>query len=193
MKTVVFIDGENFKKALRAVLISEGKKKENIDFLHIDYNFLIKNVLGRKKINEIRYYGAKLRMYKETKKKSLKLIQDQRNLINYLKKQGINFIKSGNVRMHKKVINGKTVYLFSEKGVDVRLAVDMISMACKDKIKTAIICSSDSDLQPAVSELKRRGIETIYLGFDKKPNKGLIYTTDKAILFRSEEILDAMK
>ena len=53
----------------------------------------------------------------------------------------------------------------------------------------AIICSSDSDLQPAIAELKKRKIKVMYLGFQTNPNKGLTYTADETILFRNNEII----
>lgn len=59
--------------------------------------------------------------------------------------------------------------------------------------KTIILCSSDSDLQPAIAEVKKRGVEVIYLGFENKPNKGLTYTTSRTILLRNSEVIDACK
>jgi uncharacterized LabA/DUF88 family protein len=84
--------------------------------------------------------------------------------------------------------NGKSRITFKEKGVAVRIAVDLVSFSCDKTIKKAIICSSDSDLQPAIAEARKRGIEIIYLGFESFPNKGLMYTTNKTILFRNSEI-----
>ena len=72
----------------------------------------------------------------------------------------------------------------------MKLAVDMITLACDNKLKTAIIGSSDSDLQPAIKELKDRKIERIYLGFEDNPNKGLTYTTNRTILIRNSEVLE---
>ena len=81
---------------------------------------------------------------------------------------------------------------FLHKGVDVRIAVDMVTLACDKKMDTAILCSSDSDLQPAVYELKKRKVKVVYLGFEIKPNKGLAYSADRTILFRNQEILSAL-
>jgi uncharacterized LabA/DUF88 family protein len=80
--------------------------------------------------------------------------------------------------------------IFKEKGVDVRIAVDMITFARSKELKTAIIGSSDSDLQPAVRELENLGIERIYLGFENSPNKGLLYTTNRTILIRNSEVTE---
>ena len=66
----------------------------------------------------------------------------------------------------------------------------MITFACDKKLKTAIIASSDSDLQPAIKELEKREIERIYLGFENMPNKGLTFTTNRTILIRNSEVLE---
>jgi len=66
------------------------------------------------------------------------------------------------------------------------------NFACGNELKTAIIGSSDSDLQPAVRELGNLGIERIYLGFENSPNKGLTYTTNRTILIRNSEIDEFM-
>ncbi len=81
--------------------------------------------------------------------------------------------------------------IFREKGVDVKIAVDLVAFSADKIIKTAILCSSDSDLQPAVQEARKRGVKVIYLGFQFQPNKGLTYTTNGTVLFRNSEILKA--
>jgi len=62
-------------------------------------------------------------------------------------------------------------------------------MACDNLLDTAIIISSDSDLQPAISELNLKNVKSIYVGFESNPNKGLMYTTNRTILVRNSEIL----
>lgn len=82
--------------------------------------------------------------------------------------------------------------VFREKGVDVRIAVDLVSLACDGKLETAVICSSDSDLQPAIKEIKNRKTEVVYLGFENNPNKGLSFTADRTILLRNSEVLSSI-
>lgn len=106
-----------------------------------------------------------------------------------MEKQGFETILAGSVRGNKvKDKNGVETVVFREKGVDVRLAVDTVSMACDKQLKTAIICSSDSDLQPAVEQLKFRNVEVIYVGFEVLQNRGLTYTADRTILIRNAEL-----
>ena len=61
------------------------------------------------------------------------------------------------------------------------------------KVKTIILCSSDSDLQPAIEEVKRREVDCVYVGFEVNPNKGISYTTNRTILMRNAEVFDFEK
>ena len=188
-KVVLFIDGENLRHYIEDVLKKTHKKREP-SILKVNLKELFKIVLSNIKINKMIYYSAKLKEYKETLNRSKELIQKQRALKAKLQNQGFTYIMGGYVRPQKVVIDKKEKIIFKEKGVDVKLAVDLVSMACDKTIDTAVICSSDSDLQPAIKEVKQRGIRVIYLGFEYKPNKGLIYTTNRAILIRDSEVIN---
>ncbi len=184
---VLFIDGENFLHKLKEVLIDRKIDIRKVDLSKFNFNLLLNKSLEEYKIYRKIFYAAKLHFHQETKDKSVKLILFQRYLKTNLEKQGFIFSIAGNVRSQK--IGNKVI--FREKGVDVKIAVDLVSLACDRKLTTAILCSSDSDLQPAIEELKGRSVETIYLGFELNPNKGLTYTTNRTILFRNSEILEA--
>lgn len=187
--TVLFIDGENFTYKIEEVLKSKNIKKENVDIASLDFNKFFALPLKDFKISRKIFYSAKLHFYPETKDKSNELINSQRKLKNSLIEQGFEFIMAGNVRDQKVTVDHKTKIIFREKGVDVRIAVDLVTLACDKHLKTAVLCSSDSDLQPAVKEARKRDVEVVYLGFEVNPNKGLTYTTNRTILFRDSEIL----
>lgn len=192
-KTILYIDGENLKNYIKTVLRVEGIKEKNFDIENFDLSSLFKSPLKGIKISEKRYYSAKIRYHPKTPKKSKELILKQRVQKTNLEKQKIDFIIGGNVRPQEIKLNGKKKTIFREKGVDVKIAVDLVTNTCDKTIKTAILCSSDSDLQPAVKEITKRGVEVIYLGFEINPNKGLTYTTNRTILIRNSEILDTYK
>lgn len=189
MDTYLFIDGENFLYKVEDALREVGISKNKIDTNRLDLNSLISEVLKGYKISKKTFYSAKLHMFDETKEKSRILIHKQRVLKQNLEKQGFEFLIAGNVRPQAVTHDGKTTFVFKEKGVDVKIAVDLVSLCCDKKIDTAILCSSDSDLQPAITEIKRRGVKVVYLGFEISPNKGLTFTCNKTILFRNNEIL----
>lgn len=182
--TVLFIDGENFIHKLKDVITERKLDIDSLDIAQIDFASLfaspLQGFIPKRKI----FYAAKLRHHQETKKKSAELVKFQRKLRNTLIKQGFAFVIAGNVRAQK--VENKLV--FKEKGVDVKIAVDMVSLACEGELQVAIICSSDSDLQPAIKEAKKRGVEVVYLGFELQPNKGLTATTNRTVLFRNAEV-----
>jgi uncharacterized LabA/DUF88 family protein len=190
-KTIAFIDGENFRHKVEEVLKTGHKDLSSVDFAEIDLLGLLDKVLKKYKISEKRYYGAKIRQHSDTPKKSQELIILQRRLKTNLEKQGFTYIIAGNVRAQSVRMDGATRLIFREKGVDVRIAVDLVTLACDKKMNVAILCSSDSDLQPAITELRKRKVKIIYLGFQISPNKGLTFTTHETILFRNHEIFDA--
>jgi len=104
-----------------------------------------------------------------------------------LENQGFDFIYGGRVRAHE---TKRKFIIFKEKGVDVKIAVDIISAAYKKELNIIVLASSDSDLQPAVKELREMKIESIYLGFEIDQNRGLSYTTNRTILIRNSEVLE---
>lgn len=186
-KIVLFIDGENFLHKVEDVLKEEGIAKDIQSLALIDLNKLFKEPLKNFNISRKIFHVSRLHIHPETRKKSLELIKFQRKLRNNLVKQGYEFVIAGNVRAQK--VEDKIV--FREKGVDVKIAVDLVVFACDKKMESAILCSSDSDLQPAIKELRDRGIRVVYLGFETNPNKGLSYTTNRTVLLRNSEVIEA--
>ncbi len=189
MESILFVDGRNFINKIENVL--RENKIKNVDYSLYDFGGLMNKVLAGIKIDRRLFYFGKLVKHSETLEKSAKLIESQRKLKTSLEKQGFEIIIAGRIRGHlEKCQMGHETLVFKEKGVDVRIAVDMVRFACDDKFKLAIIGSSDSDLQPAVGELKNHKVKRIYLGFENMPNKGLTFTTDRTILIRNLEILE---
>lgn len=188
MRAVLYVDGNNFLGKLREVFREEHVTEPLWD--RYDFESLFKQILGNLNLDEKRIYFARLKEHPETKEKSKTLIEERRRLKNRFEQAGFTVVLSGTVRGHYvRDLDGKSVLVFKEKGVDVGLAVDMVSTACDKNLITAIMASSDSDLQPAIRELTKRGVECIYLGFEIQPNKGLTYTTKRTILIRNSEAL----
>lgn len=189
MKTILFIDGRNFLSKLELILNPKGNNP--IDYSTYDFEGLIDKVLNGIVIDGKLFYLGKLLKHSETLKKSEELIEQQRKLKTHLEQQEFEVIIAGRVRGHiERCPKGHDILTFKEKGVDVKIATDMISSACDQQVKTAIIGSSDSDLQPAIKELEKRRVERIYLGFENSPNKGLTFTTNRTILIRNSEVLE---
>jgi len=191
MKTILFIDGRNFISKIESVLNPNKEKGKEVNFSIYNFSGLLDKVLVGISVDKKIFYIGRLTKHEKTKEKSTELIQKQRELKNYLEKQGFEVIYAGRVRGHEESCpKGHKFLTFKEKGVDVRIAVDMITFAHSKELKVAIIGSSDSDLQPAIKELKNEGAERIYLGFEISPNKGLTFTTNRTILIRNSEVAE---
>ena len=187
MVTILFIDGENFRYKCKNVVKASGK---NFDWEKMDISGLIGQVLSGMTLDEKRYYASKIVIHPQSSQKSKQLQEQQRRLKTKSEQAGYQFIISGRVRgQEQNDTNGNLVVVFKEKGVDVRIAVDMVTLACDDKLDTAVLASSDSDLQPAIKEATKRGKEVIYLGFERGVNKGMTFTSSRTILIRDSEVL----
>ena len=187
-KTILYIDGQNFLGKLKDVFKSYGTSYP----VWSTYNFrgLLDGVLEDIKIDERNIYFATIHAHPATPAKSIELKKEMRRLKTWMGKQGFQYIKAGNVRAYQgKSFKGEKTLSFREKGVDVKMAIDMVVAACDKKVSTIILASSDSDYQPAVKEVTNRGVECIYLGFEQMPNKGLMYTTNRTILVRNSEVI----
>ncbi|MFA5828198.1 MAG: NYN domain-containing protein [Candidatus Shapirobacteria bacterium] len=191
-KVALFIDGENLRHYVEQVLLDGGFKKHEFSILNIDFEKMFKGALSGLNIVTKIYYSAKLQVTPETEKTSRLLVNKQRFLKTRLEKQKYQFLIAGKVRPQLIDDGNKKKIVFKEKGVDVRIAVDLVKSAFDRNFNTVVLCSSDSDLQPAIKEARSRGLEIIYLGFESMPNKGLTFTTNKTILLRSSEIINAI-
>ena len=192
MNTILLIDGENFKGKIKAVFKENNKDKAI--WHEFDFKGLLEKVLKDIKIDRRVFYFAKIKEHDGSKEKSKQLIEEQRLLKTHPEKQGFEVILSGRVRgQFEEDKNGKKVLVFREKGVDVKIAVDMVSLSCDKKVKEVILGSSDSDLQPAIKEVRDRKVNCIYLGFETQPNKGMTYTTNRTILIRNSEVIEFEK
>ena len=192
MDIILLIDGENLKGKIRTVF--KDAKKERPVWHEFDFNGLFNKVLTEIKIYKKIFYFARIKEHQGSKEKSRQLIEEQRLLKTHLEKQGFEVILSGRVRgQMEETQNGKRVLVFKEKGVDVKIAVDMVSLSCDKKVKEIILASSDSDLQPAVKEIIDRKVSCVYLGLEAQPNKGLSYTTNRTILIRNSELFEFEK
>ncbi len=192
MQTVLLIDGENFKGKIRSVF--QFAKKDKPVWHDYDFKGLIDTVLKGITLDKKVFYFARIKEHEASKEKSKQLIEEQRLLKTHLEKQGFEVVLSGRVRGQlEDGHGGKKILVFKEKGVDVKIAVDMVSMSCDHKAREIILGSSDSDLQPAIKEARDRSVECVYLGFEAQPNKGISYTTNRTVLIRNAEVLQFEK
>jgi uncharacterized LabA/DUF88 family protein len=194
MKTVVYIDGQNFLYKAADVLIATGKIKGKQDLHTFSFRTLIEKLLDEEHI-EIRFYGTKIKRRKsppETEhivEKSVIMLDSQRKLRNCLNKEGVIFIESGKLKLRDGELCKECGA--QEKGVDVRIAIDMILDACNEEDQKFILISSDTDLLPAIQNVTARGKEVTYVGFSDKLIKALVTNATETQIIRDSEIITA--
>ncbi len=182
-RIIIFIDGNNFYYKLKDLTSGDGEFLKLLDF---NYQGFAKNLIKENVLVEIRYYiGAVKRQNGINKEKSEKLYANQQKLLAKLQQQNIPVIL-GNLIQHP----DKS---FHEKGVDVRLAVEMIRFAREDKYDVAYLLSSDTDLVPAVEEVKSFKKQVVSIGVSKGQSFGLTRVSNNTILLRAEDVVSYIK
>jgi len=144
----VYIDGGNFFHSLKNSGIQEK------DF---DYRKFVDWICGESAKN-VRYYVGQVKR-ENGNAKSEELYKSQQQRFERLKKFGFYLVRGRLVK-----IGGK----FMEKGVDVRIGIDIAIGAAKNYYDKAFVISSDSDLVPAIEfAAHETDKEIIYVGFEK--------------------------
>lgn len=199
MKTVVYIDGQNFLYKAADVLIAAGKISEKQQLHTFSFRTLIENLLGESGV-DIRFYGTKLKRQKSPPEteliaaKSIAMLDSQRRLRNCLAKQSIIFVESGKLKLRDGDLCkecGSQEKHFQEKGVDVRIAVDMMADAHSSEDQEFVLISSDTDLLPAIQNIRALNKEVMYVGFSDKLTNALVANASQTQIIRDQEIIEA--
>lgn len=174
-KVAVFIDGSNLYFKLRTLIPSK------MDFIRYRYRDLASSMIGQgEKLSYVGYYVGVVRDTKRTRdhEKTLDLLRNQQKLFEQLRHQGIDIVKGYLLER-----DGK----YFEKGVDVRLAVDIVTMAQARAFDIGVVISSDTDLIPAIQTAQKLKREIVYVGFEHQPSLALIRQADRARLVTRAE------
>lgn len=190
---IIYIDGENFLHRVEDILKSAKVIKEKTEITKLSIRQLLLQILPEYTNPEIRYYGTKIRLSdiddKVVLKRAAEIAESQRRLKRDLTKQTIEFITAGSLRVrevHCRHCN-KTTLVFKEKGVDVRMAVDIIEDAKPNAHQ--IIVSSDSDLLPAINVARYTKKSRItYIHHAEQPNYAMIKASNESRVFTNNQI-----
>ena len=175
MRVIVFIDGNNFYHRLRYLTTN----RKTISLLAFDFVGFCKWLCKNNELVEIRYYIGVVRRQKNNVK-SEKMYTDQQRLFFKLQRQNVKIIL-GQLIQHR---DGT----YHEKGVDVRLAVEMIRLARQNKYDIVYLLSSDTDLVPAVEEVLTFNKKVRYIGAADSQSFGLSKITGNYLILRPEDI-----
>jgi len=147
--------------------------------LGFNYKALVRYLVQPNHLVACRYYVGSVKRNSHSKK-SEKMYADQQKLLAALEQHGIEHVLGALIRHPDET--------FHEKGVDVRLAVEMIRLARQNVYDTAYLISSDTDLVAAIEEVQSFGKTVQYIGTAKGQSFGLTKVADDTRLLRLEDI-----
>lgn len=198
MKVQIFIDGGNFHHL--------GLKSIGLEEADFDFEKFAEFLAGDREISDLgkRYYVGTVRE-KEGDIRSKEAMAKQTRLFNELIKSKW-VIKTSKLRERTEevVIDGRVddyqalksrgisrikYRRFREKGIDVKIATDLVAAALDSKYDVAILVSSDTDLIPMVDWIRMRLKKKIeYIGFSipAKPGKGSDVRPPQACIARTD-------
>lgn len=169
-RIAIYIDGGNFYRLLKA----SGLPKE----FHLNYIQFADFLARTRRLISKRYYIGTVRNH-DGSVKGDKLVRSQQKFLAGLESDGFT-IKRGRIVYDHQI---------REKGIDVKIAVDLVVGAMEDIYDTAIVVSSDTDLIPAIRYVQHRGKKVEYVGFSYQPSVGMTKEADLSVLLLSDQLL----
>lgn len=168
-RVAIFIDGSNFYQRIRDTGIPRGSR--------FDYSSLAHLLTRGRTLVSKRYYIGVVRNHDHSAK-SQQLVDSQQRFLSNLETEGYGIERGRIVYDHK----------IREKGVDVKIAVDLIVGATSDQFDTAVVASSDTDLIPAIKHVISIGKQVEYVGFAAKPSLGMTRECSLSVLLLPDDI-----
>lgn len=168
-RIAILVDGSNLYHYLRELKLT--------GLIEFDYKAFSQFLAHGRAVVSSTYYIGKVRSQGDTKGEELR--RWQQRLVARLHSMGWK-VEYGHMMQHDGI--------FTEKGVDVHIAVDLLTGAYEDHFDTAVLVSSDTDLIPAVHGVRRKGKKIEYIGFAHRPSFGLIKSVDLTTTLRGEDL-----
>jgi len=142
-RVILFVDGSNLYGSIRELTKRMGVR------IGINYEKFFHFLAGGRKLARVYYYHS--------------LPQEESNPEVF--KQQVDFMYAVRARANENGINLKVRQAFQqprglgfvEKGTDVKLATDLLSLAFHDAYDVAVLVSGDSDYVEVVEEVQRLG------------------------------------
>lgn len=192
----IYIDGENFVHIIVHALLEQELIKSRDDLKYFDFRKFVQiiNRQQNKGSDEIFYYAARLKVIKinpEILEKTKKMIKWNDTWINQIIAQGVGYVKHGQIKVRDSEVCpkcGHSQAILQEKGVDVGMAVDIVSDSLRKTITECFVVSGDSDLVPAVRRAHGAGVRVVYVGYSKWFNKSLSSVADEVRTFTPEDL-----
>lgn len=169
----IYIDGSNTYQRLKSL----GLPRQAARF---DYSAFINHLVGDRNLRSKRYYVGVVRNINGSEKAE-KMVRSQQKFLDNLQTEGFE-IKRGKIMYDSGNIR--------EKGVDVKLSLDLVIGAVDNWYDTAIVISSDTDLIPAIKYVRKAKNKNIeYVGFGATPSFGMIKEASISRVFSDTDLI----
>jgi len=178
-RVMVFIDGAYLRKRCE-----EFGGHDNIKWAKLSWTFIrMFNTYGTNPFNanliRIYYYDAK----------PPETAPDYENAMKYFEK--IESQYAFTVRLGKKVKSSKGKD--RQKGVDILMAIDALTMAYQNQYDTAIFLLADADFKPLIDAVKHAGKKTLGIYYRLSCPKDLSDSFDMRIWLRKKDFGDFLE
>ncbi|MBU3957081.1 NYN domain-containing protein [Patescibacteria group bacterium] len=168
----IYIDGGNLYKRLKTLGIPQNSNR-------FDYSAFTKYLIGNRSLISKRYYIGTVRNV-DGSEKAEEMVRNQQKFLESIQKEGFE-IKRGKIMYD----DGK----IREKGVDVKLSLDLVIGAVDNLYDTAIVISSDTDLIPAIKYVRKAKNKNVeYIGFGINPSIGMIKESTISRIFSDTDL-----
>ncbi len=191
----ILIDGENFRHQIANVLVGQGKMTSKHEYFPFDWTGFLAEACGST-TNDITYYTTRIKQPEhpvsaEFEQRIAEIATANRRQIAGLTNQGIRVVKAGNLKLHKsyKCSNcGQETLVIQEKGVDVRVAIDVV-LAASSGEQDIVLVSSDSDIIPALDAVKDKDSNITYLCYESWVNNAVAASVTNTVSYNEALVL----
>ena len=167
-RVAILVDGSNFYHYIKELGLTNQ--------LSFDYQAFARSLSRDRQLVSATYYVGKVR--EDGSARSRRLMANQQRLTARLTQAGWQLGYGHLLKTDR----------YHEKGVDVLMAVDLLRGAYKNDYDTALLVSSDTDLIPAILEIRQAGKQLEYVGFSHRPSYGMIKNSDIRDLLKKEDL-----
>lgn len=190
----ILIDGENLRHQIAHVLLAKGLITEVNNYFPFNLAGFCK-AIAQDDTATINYYTTKIKQPKYTIPKALEekiatITEANRRWVADLTNQSVRVVKAGYLRVRESsacVHCGKRTQVLQEKGVDVRVASDMLLTAQSEP--SVVLVSSDSDLVPAIETATILGSRVTYFCYAGTLNRSMAAVAYKTITFDDADVV----
>ena len=173
-RIAILVDGSNMYHYLREMGLT--------GLMMFDYRAFAQHLARARIIVSATYYIGKVRSDGDAKSNELR--RNQQRLMNRLRAAGWH-VEFGHMMEHRGI--------FQEKGVDVHIAIDLLTGAYDNTFDVAVLVSSDTDFIPVIHRIRRKGKQVEYVGFAHRLSRGLMKNVSLTTVLDREDLTALLK